>query len=115
MFQMPFDQLQKIQRVNLGDKGFVLVVSLESPPQFYRKREDEEACHSNEAVVWTEFDTWFRQTDIVYDPYLLQTAVVTLHKERPVIDIGIIFLSLDIQFSFANKNRPLDDIYLFFS
>jgi hypothetical protein len=41
--------------------------------------------------IWSDFDTWYRQTDIVYDPYRLQTAKVTLHKERPVIDIGRVF------------------------
>ena len=89
-FWIPFDQLQKIQRVKLEDGGFALVISLDSPPPFYRKREDEKSCHSDETCVWTEFDAWFRQTDIVYDPYRLQRAIVTLHKERPVIDIGIV-------------------------
>lgn len=87
-FWIPFDQLQKIQRVNLNDGGFALVISLGSPAQFYRKREDEKSCHSDENCVWSEFDTWFRQTDIVYDPYRLQRTIVTLNKERPVIDIG---------------------------
>lgn len=88
-FWIPFDQLQKIQRINLNDGGFALVISLDSPPQFFRKREDEQSCHSDENCVWSELDTWFRQTDIVYDPYRLQNAIVTLHKEQPVIDIGI--------------------------
>jgi len=87
MFQIPFDRLTKIQQVT-ADKGHVLVISLNSPPQFFRKREDERACHGNEANLWTEFDSWYRQTDIVYDPYHLQRAPITLHKERPVIDIG---------------------------
>jgi RNA-dependent RNA polymerase len=89
-FWIPFDQLQKVERVKLDDGGFALVISLDSPPPFYRKREDEKSCHSDETCQWSEFDTWFRQTDIVYDPYRLQRATVTLHKERPVIDIGIV-------------------------
>lgn len=88
-FWIPFDQLQKIQRINLNDRCFALVISLDTPPQFFRKREDEKSCHNDENCVWSEFDTWFRQTDIVYDPYRLQNAIVTLHKEQPVIDIGI--------------------------
>ena len=89
-FWVPFEQLQSILRVKLNDGGFALVMSLDSPPQFFRKREDEEACHSDENMEWSEFDTWFRQTDLVYDPYRLARAVVTLHKERPVIDIGML-------------------------
>ncbi|KAG0650209.1 RNA-dependent RNA polymerase 1 [Hyphodiscus hymeniophilus] len=88
MFQIPFEQVQNIKRVNIKEGGFALIIALDSPPQFYRKREDEKSCHSNEACLWTEFDTWFRQTDILYEPYRLQRAIVTLHKERPVIDIG---------------------------
>jgi len=88
MFQIPFGQLDKIQRMDLGPNDFALVITLESPPQYYRKRVDETAGHAAGSQVWSDFDTWYRQTDIVYDPYRLQTAKVTLHKERPVIDIG---------------------------
>jgi RNA-dependent RNA polymerase len=69
---------------------FALVISLDSPPQYCRKREDETAGHAKGNLIWSEFDTWYRQTDLVYDPYRLQTAKVTLHKERPVIDIGMV-------------------------
>ena len=88
-FELPFDQLQKIQRVKLEDGGFALIIALHSPPAFFRKRDDEKSCHSEETCVWSEFDTWFRQTDVTYDPYSLPRAVVTLHKERPVIDLGM--------------------------
>ncbi|KAE9370524.1 RdRP-domain-containing protein [Stipitochalara longipes BDJ] len=88
MFQIPFGQLQKIQRMNLNPHVFALVITLDSPPQYFRKRVDETAGHAQGSQIWSEFDTWYRQTDIVYDPYRLQTAKVTLHKERPAIDIG---------------------------
>jgi RNA-dependent RNA polymerase len=89
MFQIPFGQLKTINQVVINDTTFALVISLESPPEFLRKREDDKATHSRESLVWNEYDSWFRQTDIVYDPYRLQTAPVSLHKETPVIDIGI--------------------------
>lgn len=89
MFEIPFAQLKTIHRVDLSDDVTSLIVSLASPPAFYRKREAQEGCHSRENLLWTEFDAWYRQTDIVYDPYILQTATVTtLHKDKPVIDIG---------------------------
>ncbi|KAF4632504.1 hypothetical protein G7Y89_g5632 [Cudoniella acicularis] len=88
MFQVPFDQLTLLHRVNINPRTFGLVISLDSPPQFYRKRMDERASYSEENLIWSAFDLWFRQTDIVYDPYALQRAPIALHKERPVIDIG---------------------------
>lgn len=95
MFQIPFTQLKKIYRVDLNESLISLVISLDNPPAFYRKREDEQTCHSNENLLWTEFDTWYRQTDIVYDPYSLGTASVSLHKEQPVIDIGMLHAVMD--------------------
>jgi RNA-dependent RNA polymerase len=88
MFQISFSQITTISRFNTDEKSFALVLSLESPPPFFRKRTDDRAGHADENLVWSEFDTWYRQTDIVYDPYRLQRAKITLHKEKPVIDIG---------------------------
>jgi RNA-dependent RNA polymerase len=86
--QIPFSQLKIIHQVDTNDKVFALVISLESPPEFFRKKEDDRATHSSESPMWTEFDCWFRQTDIVYDPSRLRSAPVALPKETPVIDIG---------------------------
>ena len=94
MFQIPFAQLKKIYRVDLNNSMIALVISLDSPPSFFRKREDEKSCHSNENLLWSEFDSWYRQTDIVYDPFKLVNATVALHKEQPVIDIGMHCLAL---------------------
>jgi len=89
MFQIPFAYLKTIFRVDLSDDLSALIIPLENPPQFYRKRLDEAATHSAENLVWTEFDTWYRQTDIVYNPYLLARTPLSLHKQKPVIDIGM--------------------------
>jgi hypothetical protein len=94
MFQIPFDQLKTISQINFNQQRFGLAMSLDSPPQYHRKREDEQASHSDESLRWSDWDTWYRQTDIVYDPYRLQKTVIALHKERPVIDIGICSLPL---------------------
>ncbi|KAH7381767.1 RNA dependent RNA polymerase-domain-containing protein [Cadophora sp. MPI-SDFR-AT-0126] len=88
MFHIPFDQLTKIQRLDFSDVAFALVISVESPPQYYRKRQDQKAGHTKENPQWSDWDTWYRQTDIVYDPYILQKEKIALHKDRPVIDIG---------------------------
>jgi RNA-dependent RNA polymerase len=94
MFTIPFGQLEKLDRIQLNGNQWALVVSLDSPPQFFRKRLDPTASHSKEALTWSEFDTWYRQTDIVYDPRQLASAVVSLKKELPVIDIGRIVPAL---------------------
>jgi RNA-dependent RNA polymerase len=60
MFQIPFNQLQKIYRVDLDASKVALVISLESPPSFYRRVEDEQSGHSDEGLVWSEFDSWKR-------------------------------------------------------
>lgn len=92
MFQIPFDQLKTISEFNLNENSFALAISLESPPLYHRKREDEKASHSAENLKWSDWDTWYRQTDIVYDPYRLQKAGIALHKAKPVVDIGIFSL-----------------------
>ena len=86
-FEIPFGHLKAIQRLEMPG-GFGLLISLDSPPQFYRKSTLPTTGHTDEGNQWTEFDSWYRQTDLVYDPRQLQTTIVTLHKERPVIDIG---------------------------
>jgi len=88
MFTIPFGQLQNIDRIQVDKQQWALVISLDSPPQFFRQRLDPRASHTAGTLIWSEFDTWYRQTDIVYDPRRLENAVVSLKKELPVIDIG---------------------------
>ncbi|TVY59701.1 RNA-dependent RNA polymerase [Lachnellula suecica] len=88
MFEIPFDQLKSLSHIKFKNNRFGLAFSLESPPRYHRRREDEKSSHSEESLTWSNWDTWYRQTDIVYDPYRLQHTIITLHKERPVIDIG---------------------------
>lgn len=106
MFQVSFERLKVIHKLDSSGGIFQLLLRLDSPPQFFRKREG--FGHSDE-LVWSEFsNSWYRQTDIVYDPHLNATHVIALHRMKPVIDIGI--------FHFLSKNhlltmsRPLDDL-----
>jgi RNA-dependent RNA polymerase len=88
MLQVPLNQLQKIHCMDLDEHHWALVFSVESPPLFYRKLLKEQESHREKALFWSEFDTWLRQTDVVYDPFSLQTNVVSLNKNASVIDIG---------------------------
>jgi RNA-dependent RNA polymerase len=88
-FSIPFAQLQKISQVNIDESQFALVITLDSPPQFFRKRLNLSNSHSGEALTWSESDCWFRQTDVVYDPRQVKGTVVALNTEvAPIIDLG---------------------------
>lgn len=88
MFQVSFEHLKVIHRLDSTGGSFQLLLRLDSPPQFFRKREG--VGHSDE-LVWSEFsNSWYRQTDIVYDPYLNSTHVIALNRMKPVIDIGMV-------------------------
>jgi RNA-dependent RNA polymerase len=89
MFTIPFAQLQRISQVNIDELQFALIITLDSPPQFFRKRLNLSSSHSREALTWSEFDCWFRQTDIVYDPRQVKDTAVALNTQvAPVIDLG---------------------------
>ncbi|KAL2065406.1 hypothetical protein VTL71DRAFT_3076 [Oculimacula yallundae] len=105
-FHIPFGQLTKIKKLDLNESHFALIISVESPPMYYRKRENAHAGHSNGNPVWSEWDTWYRQTDIVYDPYVLQKEKIALHKDRPVIDIGR-WTTFLFEFAHANNTAAL--------
>ena len=87
-FTIPFTHLSTIYRVDGGvDDNVELVVSLPTPPRFFRKL-DEEDTHEVKARYWSQRDAWYRQTDITHSPAELKTSPVALKKPKPIIDIG---------------------------
>lgn len=87
-FTIPFAHLDTVHRVDSGgDNGVELVVSLHTPPRFFRKL-DEKDTHEAKARYWCQNDAWYRQTDITHFPADLKTSPVTLKKSSPIIDIG---------------------------
>ncbi|KAF7937915.1 uncharacterized protein EAE97_007711 [Botrytis byssoidea] len=87
LFTIPFGQLKSIQKVDLTRGNFSLLISLDSPPRFFRWRNDGQVPQSG-ALSWNQWDGWFRQTDIEFDPFIIEHRPIALHKKRPVIDIG---------------------------
>ncbi|KAI9757369.1 MAG: hypothetical protein M4579_003483 [Chaenotheca gracillima] len=89
-FRIPFDQLTHIHEVREGSRPIGLVLSLDTPPNFYRKAVGNSltSSHDQWSSYWNEWDTWYRQTDIVYDPWELKAMRLTLRKAKPIIDIG---------------------------
>lgn len=118
MFHIPFGQLHTIKHLDYDKFGiqdfFGLVIKLENPPSFYRKQLGMNAGHTDESLSWSEFDTWYRQTDIDYDPYRLQKAKVSLHKIQPEIDIGIVKYS-NFFLHMLTTPRTLDNLFVHFS
>ncbi|OBT64469.1 hypothetical protein VE03_05354 [Pseudogymnoascus sp. 23342-1-I1] len=88
MFQVPFGQLKVMHRVKLDNERWGLLLTLDSPPQFYLKDMNIQRTHVKESLIWSEFDSWFRVTDVVADSGAVKKAVVSLNKAAPMIDIG---------------------------
>lgn len=86
-FCIPFSQLHAIHKVKDDPTKIGLLISMETPPRFFRKL-DEVNTHEEKSKYWTENDAWYRQTDIVYNPSHLKSSALTLKKTQPIIDIG---------------------------
>ena len=89
-FRIPLSQLKIVHRVASKDNSIVLLISLETPPKFFKKL-DAGQTHDDEARYWTENDAWYRQTDIVYAQGLFKKSPLTLKKSRPIIDLGKLY------------------------
>ncbi|MCJ1473449.1 hypothetical protein MMC13_002100 [Lambiella insularis] len=85
-FVIPLAQAVVIHQVTSGQKS-ALLMSLETPPNFYRKY-PEAGTHTEGATYWSRRQSFFRQTDIMFDPRKLKEAPVALKKVKPTIDIG---------------------------
>lgn len=86
-FRIPLSQLGVIRRVETKEDRIELLISLDTPPKFFKKL-DAEHTHDDEARHWSENDTWYRQTDVVYAHGLLMKSPLALKKTRPIIDLG---------------------------
>lgn len=100
-FQIPFRELRTIWEIDSGPGERSLVISLPSPPAFYRKIANLESTH-DEGRYWTEHNTWARQTEIA-DPKKAKLdkgdkkGPLTFRNERAMIDIGKISMLAGLQ------------------
>ncbi|KAK6341833.1 hypothetical protein TWF730_001321 [Orbilia blumenaviensis] len=65
-----------------------LLIPLQHPPQVWRQLHDIDRTHTPGGHRWTEWDTWFRQTDIVENSHDLRSEPLAIRKKKPTIDIG---------------------------
>lgn len=87
-FRIPLAQLQVVHEIKNTDETREFVITLEAPPNFYRKTGQIEETHEENSLFWKDWDAWYRQTDVVYSPKDLRNAILTLKKSRSIIDIG---------------------------
>ncbi len=88
-FRVPFSQMQMIYRIQSENDKIIFLISLETPPRFFRKVPEIDT-HDENARFWSQNDAWYRQTDIVYNPNHIRLSPLTLKKSKAVIDIGMI-------------------------
>ncbi|KAL9100682.1 MAG: hypothetical protein Q9163_003969 [Psora crenata] len=86
-FQVPFQQMQSIRRVTAPGNQLVLLMSLDTPPRFFKKLVGS-PTHPTDTRAWNESDMWYRQTDIGPTPSRLGSSAVRLHKTKPILDLG---------------------------
>ena len=86
-FRIPFKDLTEIREVPEGPECFALFVTSEVPPKFF-KRVDGLESHDDHSRFWKDNDSWYRQTDVVYNPSGLKRLPVSLKKTHAVLDLG---------------------------
>jgi RNA-dependent RNA polymerase len=98
-FQLPFALLSCVYMVTDKATGRpTLVIPFDSPPQFYtQKKEGEDmgdgrkhTSFSRKEKIWTDWNTWFRETDVTSRMVRksLQQVPLMNHKDTALIDIG---------------------------
>lgn len=87
-FRIPLAQLNLVHEISHTDEKREFLITLEAPPNFYRKTGQIEETHEDSTLFWKDWDAWYRQTDVVYSSKDLRSAPLTLKKSRPIIDIG---------------------------
>lgn len=91
-FEIPFRELRVISEIDNVHGERSLVISLPSPPAFFRKMVNLDATH-NDGRRWNEQMTWARQTEIIEPNKAKSRAAgpkgpLTFRNERAMIDIG---------------------------
>ena len=98
-FRLPIALLSHIYKdTKCAPQQTALIIPFESPPQFFIQRHEGErltdgkihTSFSTKERRWTDWNTWFRETDVVDAgrKKILQDMPLMNHKDTAVIDIG---------------------------
>ena len=85
-FRIPFTRLKVLHQIAGQGNELVLLISMETPPKFFKQLEDPSKSHDDKASTWVDNDAWYRQTDLV--PNGLKKSPLTWKKLNPIIDLG---------------------------
>lgn len=90
-FRIPFAHLSQIleQGPVISQGNRVFLISLPSPPLFWRKLHSVAKSHDHNANYWSSWDMWFRQTGIAFDPLRRSKLPISLRQDLPIIDTGL--------------------------
>lgn len=90
-FRIPFARLSQLMEQGplISEKDRVFLISLPSPPLFWRKLNLVANSHDHTANFWTTWDMWFRQTGIAFDPLRRSKLPISLRQPLPIIDTGL--------------------------
>ncbi|KAK6496464.1 hypothetical protein TWF481_002481 [Arthrobotrys musiformis] len=89
--RIPFVALQSLYETTTDAENGTscsILIPLQYPPHVWRQLFDFSRTHNDDDPHWSEWDTWFRQTDIVENPDDLITEPLAIRKKKPTIDIG---------------------------
>ncbi|KAK6331013.1 hypothetical protein TWF718_003204 [Orbilia javanica] len=89
--RIPFVALEGLYEttpVGQNESSRSIMIPLQYPPHVWRQLFDFSRTHSPDNPHWSEWDTWFRQTDIVENISELLTEPLAIRKKKPTIDIG---------------------------
>jgi RNA-dependent RNA polymerase len=98
-FRLPFALLAQIYKSTAHPKGQTsLIIPFDSPPQFFIQKYEGEKLPSGQTHTsfspkersWIDWNTWFRETDVVADQLKqkLRGTPLMNHKDQATIDIG---------------------------
>jgi RNA-dependent RNA polymerase len=85
--QIKFDKLSNVFFEDDADCE-MLTIPVELPPELYRKATDIQDTHQAGSKLWTEWDAWIRQTDVVVDENLLREKPTGIKRDQAIVDIG---------------------------
>ncbi|KAK3710235.1 hypothetical protein LTR37_010456 [Vermiconidia calcicola] len=87
--QLSFTQMKEVFKMKEMKTGeTALIIPMDTPPEMFRKTENGAETHEHGATLWSDWQLWYRQTDIDRQPYRERKAVTQLQKETPLIDVG---------------------------
>ncbi|KAL4773674.1 RNA dependent RNA polymerase-domain-containing protein [Aspergillus nidulans var. acristatus] len=84
-----FSQLDRFfQTKDTSTSGISHFIFLGSLPEYHRRIQNTENSFGNKKTSWREWDTWYRQANIVHNPTELARLPVGLRRLNLIIDIG---------------------------